>query len=499
MICLSLTGDSRDLWSGSIAACRDSIDLVELRVDLLKPAERGVDDLAAWWAEERRKHGLPGILTIRRSTDLGRWEGDEAQRLHLFSRLAVALRPDYIDIELDRAGNHDWERLAAQTRSEGGTVIRSHHEVRSTPDGLPALMARLAAESQEIPKLAVMPQSATDTVRLVNAARSFGKLMPGRQGIWVAMGEYGLPSRVWPARTGSLVTYSSDPAGPAAAPGHIGPRELRELYRVDRARPDWPAFAVVGSPIAHSRSPEYHNRRFRDDGIDAIYLPIRIDSFEEFPGVAAAFGLKGVSVTVPHKDAARNFAEAAGAAPPPGVVNTLWRTEDGWECDNTDVPAFLEAMTSASGGTLQGARLLVIGAGGTARSVVAALAGRVGSITIANRTVSRAIEVADAFDLGHDAACPLSALADQPAGSFDVIVQTTSVGMSHGTPGDPSAGYSFSGAECLFDVIYTPEETEFLARGRAAGCATANGAGMFEGQARLQYDRFRTLATGGTR
>jgi 3-dehydroquinate dehydratase/shikimate dehydrogenase len=496
MICLSLTGESRDLWSGSIAAYRDSIDLVELRVDLLKPAERGVDDLAAWWQEQRKRHSIPGVLTIRRSTDMGRWEGDEAQRLHLFSRLVTALRPDYIDSELDRAGNHDWDRLAAQVRSEGGRVIRSHHEVRSTPDGLPALMARLAAESQEIPKLAVMPQSATDTVRLVNAARSFGKLMPGRQGIWVAMGEYGLPTRVWPARTGSLLTYSSDPAGPSAAPGHIGPRELREVYRVDLARPEWPAFAVLGSPVVHSRSPEYHNARFRDDGIEAIYLPIRIDSFQEFPGAAAAFGLIGASVTVPHKDAARGFAVAAGAEPRPGVANTLWRTENGWEWDNTDVPAFLDAITGAYGGDLERVRLLVIGAGGTARSVIAALAGRVGTVTIANRTESRAKEVAEEFGLGPDATCALSALADHAAGSFDVIVQTTSVGMSHGTPGDPSAGYSFSGAEFLFDVIYTPEETEFLARGRAAGCTVANGAGMFEGQARRQYDRFRTLATG---
>ncbi|MFW6228931.1 MAG: type I 3-dehydroquinate dehydratase, partial [Alkalispirochaeta sp.] len=444
----------------------------------------------------RRQYDLPGILTIRRSTDLGRWEGDEAQRLHLFSRLVVAMRPDYIDIELDRAGNPDWDRLAAQIRSEGGKVIRSHHEVRSTPDGLPALMARLAAESQEIPKLAVMSQSATDTVRLVNAARSFGKLMPGRRGIWVAMGEYGLPTRVWPARTDSLITYSSDPAGPAAAPGHIDPRQLRKLYRVDRARGDWLAFAVVGAPIAHSRSPEYHNGRFLADGIDAIYLPIRIDSFDEFSDVAATFGLQGVSVTVPHKDAARTFAISAGAEPRPGVANTLIRTENGWEWDNTDVPAIREAITTACDRELEGSRLLVIGAGGTARSAVAALAERVGTVTIVNRTEQRARDVADEFGLGPEAVRPLSTLADMPPGAFDIIVQTTSVGMSHGTPGDPSEGYRFAGTEFLFDVIYTPEETAFLARGRAAGCAVANGTGMFEGQARRQYDRFRALAGG---
>ncbi len=496
MICLSLTGETREDWSQAISHNRRWIDLVELRVDMLKPAERGVEDLAEWWREVGGS--LPCILTVRRSQDLGHWEGDEAQRLHLLNRLVMAISPSYIDIELDRVGQADWDRLAASVRADGATVIRSHHEARSTPEDLSSLMARLSAEPQEIPKLEVMAQSEGDTMRLVHNARRFGKLMSGREGIWIAMGEYGLPTRVWPAGAGSLLTYASDP-GSAAAPGNVSPRQLREVYRVDRAGADWPAFAVIGSPVAHSRSPEYHNRRFDDDGINAIYLPLRLDSFDSFPDAVETYGLKGASVTVPHKEGAYDFAEAekSTAAFDCGAANTLTLHEDGWHADNTDVPALFHSIREAVAahldretGTL---RVLVIGAGGAARAVLAALKGRVHSITLANRSAGRMGEVATRFGIPPERQLRLTELPEIPAGSFDLVIQTTSVGMAHGTPGDPSEGYDFAGSELAYDVVYTPSETEFLQRAARAGCAVVNGADMFERQGALQYEQFVRL------
>ncbi len=503
MICLALTGSSREEWSRAIAANRQWIDMVELRIDMLQPAERGVDDLVAWWREENRTNTLPVIVTVRRSQDLGRWEGDEAQRLHLMSRLVSALRPDYIDIELDRAGQADWDGLAATVRSEGGQVIRSHHEGRNTPEDLSSLMARLAAEPQEIPKLAVMPQSELDTVRFVENARRFGKMMPGRRGIWVAIGEYGLPSRVWPAGTGSFLTYSSDPDSTPAAPGHISPREMREMYRIGSASASWAVFGVTGSPIAHSRSPSYHNERFAADGVEAIYLPVRVDSFDSFLRIVEVYGLRGVSVTVPHKEAALKFIEQeypehlSESARACGVVNTLWCDDTGWHGDNTDVEAFRKslerAVTSKLKKDLATVRLLVIGAGGAAGAVIFALKGRVASIRLANRSTERLQTLAGRFGIPEENTCTLSRLPDIASGSVDLVVQTTSVGMEHAVDGDPSEGYVFAGTELAYDVIYTPEETPFLRRAREAGCATMNGAEMFTGQAEPQYRRFRTL------
>ena len=143
-----------------------------------------------------------------------------------------------------------------------------------------------------------------------------------------------------------------------------------------------------------------------------------------------------------------------------GVANTLWRDDTGWHADNTDISAFRDALKTGFGAPLDSARVLVIGAGGAARGVVAALAGITAGITIVNRTVAHATAIAMEFDLLNDAgqppAGPLGELAQYPRGAFDIVVQTTSVGMEHGPSGDPSAGYTFAGTEFLFDVIYTP-------------------------------------------
>lgn len=543
MICLSLTGQTRDEWTEQIRTNREWIDVVELRVDLLKPAERGVEELTRWW--KNTKGSLPAIVTVRRTDDLGAWEGDEAQRLRLLTRLEDSIQPEYIDLELDRRGIADWDNLAATASLRGGTVIRSHHEPRQTPNDLPGLIARLAAQGNEIPKLAVTAQSATDTARLINAAREFHRLMHGRPGIWIAMGEYGLPTRVWPARTGSVVTYTSSPGAALAAPGHVSPKVLRDVYREGEATADWACFAVVGSPIAHSKSPEYHNRRFSNDRYGApgstrqgaIYVPVRVDDFEEFESIATALDIRGASVTVPHKRAAYEFVvehdgSIADAAVHGRIANTVWHDGAGWHADNTDIGAVWEIVRQHFEGPISEARVLVIGAGGAARGAIAALNGRVGSISIANRTVDRARRLAEEAELavrvddhnsGNDtvtrgdpeaAGAPgppdrrdqvgsfenptgrvfsLSELRDLPIDSFDLIVQTTSVGMLHGPKGDPSEGYHFSGGELLFDVVYTPAETAFLKRGREAGCTTVNGAGMFEIQADRQYSIFSAL------
>ncbi|MCG8478693.1 MAG: type I 3-dehydroquinate dehydratase, partial [Spirochaetales bacterium] len=323
-------------WTRQLDRNRRWISTVELRVDLLKPAERSPTALSEWWSGVRE--GLSAILTIRRPRDLGRWEGDEAQRLFLLSQLVDVLEPDYLDLELDRVRSPGWVELARGQYDRGGAVVRSHHDPKATPAELAPLIARLAADPHEVPKLAVYPDSCSDVKRLLDAVQEFHRRMPGREGIWIAMGEYGLPSRVAPSHFGSAWTYTSDDDGFSAALGHVSPRVLHETYRVGEARADWPLFAVAGAPVAHSRSPEYHNRRFREDGRAALYIPVRADDFTEFEALAERLGFRGVSVTVPHKRAALAFAGdgASERARSVGAANTVWTDRDGRRrADNT--------------------------------------------------------------------------------------------------------------------------------------------------------------------
>lgn len=490
MICLSLTGDTLASWSEELERNRPWVSLVEFRVDLLRPAERNPEQLRRWWRGIAPP--LPVVLTIRRSRDGGHWEGDEAQRAFLLEALVDALHPDYVEIDLDRRGAATWDALAMRVRAAGGTVLRSHCEPRETPESPSRIMARLAAEPREIPRLVVRMHSLDDLGAFLAAADEFSLRMPGRRALWIGMGDAGLLTRVFPARLGSSWTYGVD--GERVRASCQEPvRKLHEVYRGGEAQRDWHLFAVLGNPVAHSRSPEYHNSRFLADRRRAIYIPLRVSDFSRFPALAEQLNLRGASVTVPHKESALKLASPGNDAAllrRVGAANTLLRGADGtWRAENTDIPGFLdpleERMTS-----LEGVRTAVIGAGGTARSVVAALRERTSDLHIFNRTVARAAGILEEMELPPSRAYSLADLESWQGAPFDLVVQTTSVGMQED---DPVPGYSFRGTETVYDIIYTPPETPLLARARAAGCRTINGQAMFERQAELQYSLFTGL------
>lgn len=501
MICLCLTGSTLEEWTQQLQRNRSWVSMVELRVDLLRPAERSVEAISAWWARNRGE--LPGILTVRRLRDHGTWEGDDAQRLFLLSRLLNALRPEYIDLELDRSTQPDWIQLARRVEAYGGQVIRSFHGALSGREEIAQLMARLAAGAREIPKLAIESNSLADTTNLLVAGREFQRRMPGRTSVWIAMGEYGLPTRVAPWHVGSGWTYASDPAGTVAAVGQVSPEALAHTYRAGTADDVRALFAVVGAPIVHSQSPEYHNRRFQEERVAALYIPVRADDFEEFLEIADTLSIQGASVTVPHKRAALEvgLSDGQGGASPRaqavGAANTLVRDAQGrWWADNTDVEGAMAPLTEIAGPGA-GRRAVVIGAGGAARAAVVGLREQSWQVGVYNRTEARARELVESLGMDDKCAHPLQDLSALAPGGVDLLMQTTSVGMSHATEGDPAAGYTFAGTEIVYDVIYTPAATALLQRAAAAGCTTLNGERMFALQAEAQHQLFRRALAGG--
>ncbi len=457
--------------------------MFELRFDLLStvPGPGELDLIRADILP--RLYGRRWIATIRRDDDLGAWPcGDETGRRRLLTAVLTALKPDYVDLETGFAGGVVLEAA----RGNGASIVRSLHDATGVPEDLDGVLHRLADECEpgDVAKLAVTPQSATDVVRLVRAARGLPEGEPRR--VILGMGEYGLLTRAAPWILRSEWSYSSAADGAGAAPGHFGPEELRNLFRVGTAGPGWRLFAVLGAPVAHSRSPAYHNARLAADGIEAVYLPVRADAFDEFEALARELPIHGASVTVPHKEAALAAArERADTAVRVGAANTLIRTgmDRGWRAYNTDVDGFLSALPERP---LH--RALVVGAGGAARAVVAALTGRKIDVTICNRTAARAARLAAEFGLSESSVLPRK-------GPFndvkpDIVVQTTSVGMEPRVDADPVPAYRFSGNEVVYDIIYTPEETRFLRRAARAGCTVIPGTRMFAAQAALQYRLF---------
>jgi 3-dehydroquinate dehydratase / shikimate dehydrogenase len=475
-ICLCLAEETLDADLRAIERVKGRIDLVELRVDHLAPAEQGLAGRLPGRA------GLPAILTVRRTRDGGRFTGDERDRVALLGRLAEAgFR--YVDLEEDL----DAPGLDARIRGAGGRIIRSFHDFQGVPADLSPRLARLARGPDEIPKAAVMPKTCAELTLFLDAAAAAVSAGGARERILLAMGDLGFPTRVLASRLGSAWCYSS-PAGRGVAPGHVDPVSLEDGYGFRAIGAGTAVYGVMGNPVMHSGSPMIHNRGFARLGLDAVYLPFLVPDLDGFWGVADRLGIRGLSVTVPHKQALlsrlRNRDRRVEAA---GACNTITRDPSGgWSGTNTDIDGFLAPLKKAWGGSVPcGAAATVIGAGGAARAVVYALRSAGARVLVLNRTVGHARSLAAAFSVGH---AGLDAEGIRRARDYsDLVVQTTSVGMAPDTAADPAPGFTFTGRELVYELIYAPGRTALVQRALAAGCRIVYGRQMLLEQARGQF------------
>ena len=252
---------------------------------------------------------------------------------------------------------------------------------------------------------------------------------------------------------------------------------------------------IIGSPVSHSLSPAMHNAAFAALGLDWVYVPFPVSRERLAQGVAglASLGVSGYNVTIPHKvailpllDRISPEAELAGA------VNTV-ALRDGISTGyNTDGTGLLAALSGKLGFSAAGRSILVLGAGGAARSAVAALAlAGAARLDVANRSPDKARELVRLL-AGRLPGTPLSPepltrLAEPSyLGSFDLIVNTTSVGMA----GDSFAALKLSGLKpglAVYDMVYAPPVTPLLAQARACGIAWANGIGMLVAQGEAAF------------
>lgn len=503
MICLSLTGKTISENLRAVSRSAHCIDLVELRADFLLPDERReIDRMPSVLPPGRDGARLPAILTVRAPRDGGKWNEGEGERRHL---LLHGLRGcGYTSVDLETWIAEEDSPLREAAAACGTSIIRSLHDLDAVPTALAAFLCGEGIDPLEIPKAAVTPNTTADLVRFVEAVQRAGATAGDRRCIAVAMGSVGFPARVLAGRFGSMLTFCSPNAHDdvSAAPGHIDPLTMHDLYRFHHISARTAIFGVIGNPVMHSRSPAYHNRRFAEDGLDAVYLPFEVDDPDAFFRLCELLPVEGFSVTIPHKQAViPSLAGADAAVSDVGACNTVVRGEHGWIGTNTDVEGFLDplrdAAASAGWDGLRGQRTTVVGAGGAARAVVAALVRDGAEVLILNRTVERAERLRDdmAARIPEGVAVEVGPLdmssAPRMAQWGDVIVQTTSMGMEPAVEQDPIDFYRFSGSEIVYDIVYTPEETAMLRRAAAAGCRTVSGRLMFERQADAQYRRFR--------
>jgi shikimate dehydrogenase len=264
------------------------------------------------------------------------------------------------------------------------------------------------------------------------------------------------------------------------------------------ARPELSAatavVAVIGDPVAHSLSPRLHNAAFAAMGIDwvSVGLPVRAGRADEALRGAAALGLRGLSVTMPHKEAVADAVDRLGAvAARLGAVNCVAFDDGVAVGENTDGAGLVAALRRGGRFDPDGRRCLVVGAGGAARAAVVGLADAgAGEVVVVNRTRERA-EAAAA--LAGDSGRVGSA---EDATACDLVVNATPLGMDgvrtegEGLPIDPR--YLRAG-QWVVDLVYHPRRTPWLEVAESAGATVSNGVGMLVHQAALQVARW----TGG--
>jgi 3-dehydroquinate dehydratase / shikimate dehydrogenase len=445
-------------------------ELVELRVDYIMRAvnlKRLIAD-----------RPCPVIITCRREQDGGKWDKSEEERLMLM-RAAIADGVDYVDLEED---------IAALIPRFGKTKrIISYHNFHETPKDIREIHERLQGLDADIVKIATMAHNPRDNVRML-------ELVAESETPTVAfcMGDMGTPSRILAARFGAPFTYATFHHERALAPGQLSFNQMREIYNYDNITPNTDVYGVIADPVGHSMSPAIHNAAFRELKMDKVYVPIRVprEDLSDFMEYCRGFGLRGLSVTIPHKEEVLEHVDSTDRAVDHiGAANTV--VMDGFDktAYNTDFRAALDSIdaTLGRGGSvdvLTGRAAIVLGAGGVAKAIVHALKLRKVDVTIASRTFTKSEALAKKFN------CKAIEWKKRHNVQCDMVINCTPIGMHPHVNETPFEGRYLRRSTIVFDTVYNPERTLLIKQARDVNAAVVTGVDMFVRQAALQFKLF---------
>ncbi len=254
--------------------------------------------------------------------------------------------------------------------------------------------------------------------------------------------------------------------------------------------------AIIGDPIEHSMSPIIQNAAFRACNLDCVYVAFRVkreDLKEAIKGFRA-IGIRGLNVTIPHKVAIMPLLDAVDpVAEAIGSVNTVVNDNGRLTGYNTDAPGFLEPLANREI-ELKGKNVTVLGAGGAARAVTFMLANEGANLTLLNRTLARAEELANRIESSLKKKIAVLELngknLESAVAGADIVVNTTSVGMTPGVNETPVPAGLLRRGMAVYDIIYNPVETRLLREAREKGAVTLNGVEMLAWQGALAFEKW---------
>jgi 3-dehydroquinate dehydratase/shikimate dehydrogenase len=522
MTCLAvpISAADRDQALGQIMeALAAGAGMIELRTDYLDYLS---GDLVAGLVErvrDLRPTGLPLIVTCRDPREGGARPWPQELRLEVL-RAALEAGADFVDCEYANfvpAENRRRIEAALVARPASRLILSAHDFTGRFAD-----IRALSREMQQACPAAIV--KLVYTAQHINDCFAAFDLLHETSGdrIVLCMGESGLISRILAKKLGGFVTFASLGEHAATAPGQLTAAALRGLYRYDHIDAATELFGVIADPVAHSLSPALHNACFAEKGMNKLYLPLRVQGgqaeFNAFLDNVLArpwLDFRGFSVTIPHKHSALEYVRSHDGFLEPlaekiGAANTLVvgcqrqaklaagrdagtdmpigsGRPRGLAAYNTDYAGALDAITAGMGIERAGLRdmpVAVVGAGGVSRAIVAGLTDAGARVTIYNRTVSRAEELAAEFG------CQAAGLDALPHLDAKLLINCTSIGMHPHVDAAPVPAECLKPDMVVFDTVYNPAETLLLKQARAQGAKTIDGLTMFVNQAAAQFKLF---------
>lgn len=471
MICVSIgrTRHKMMMMECQLAA-EAGAELIELRLDFLSRAI----DLKRLMANK----SCPMMATIRRREDGGRWSKTEEER-QMLMRLAIVGGFDWVDIETD---------IADKVRRFGSVKrVVSYHNPKEVPKNLEEIFEKMHHQDADVIKVAVRVDKPQDMWRVMRLMKH-GK----KPTISIAMGDYGVASRILGGKYGAPFTYAAFNKERGIAPGMFSFDEMRDIYHYDQINKDSKVFAVLGDPIQHSMSPIAHNAALRSSGINGVYIPLQVPAadFIDTLQVMRKVPINGYSVTMPHKEAAHDLAtERDDIVKACKSANTLIPGEGGYHAYNTDYSAALGALRKVmagmeSGDSVHGRQVLILGAGGTARTLAHGLHREGALVIISNRTMEKGLGLAD--EIG----CRAVDWNARNAQHCEIIINCTPIGQHPDVDESPLHPSVFRPGLVVMDCVYNPETTMMLRHARDRDCRIVTGVEMFIRQAAEQFKLF---------
>ncbi len=469
-MCVVVVGkDAGEMIEKADAVVRDN-PFIEFRLDYLRNPAAALLKLRRYLDIHPE---LIAVGTCRRVANGGKFRGSLAAQVQVLMKAADA-GCQIIDIDLQSAAAlkpSEFNKLHNRA-----AIILSYHDFRGTKK-LDETFRKMRQYPADFYKVVSTAANLTDNVTMMQ----FLQTHSGHYSmVGLCMGEQGIISRVLGVRAGSVFTYGAVTEGDETAPGQITARTLRDTYRIAQVDAATRVYGVAGDPIAHSLSPMMLNAAFRRENVNAVFVSLHAKTLPDLMTCVREIPIHGLAVTMPYKQDIMEYLDNTDPVTAKvGACNTVVRAQDGKLYGfNTDVAGVVRPLEQRM--HLEGAKILVLGAGGAARAAVFGLRERGAEVHILNRHGAKAQKLA------RSARARVAKRNELKKTRYDVIINATPVGM--GNSRASILNESEINCRYLMDMVYNPTETKLIRLARARGAQIITGAEMFANQGARQFE-----------